>query len=102
VCRLELEGIKNDAIAVNLQRGGIICGNCSGGTASRKFLAKGTIKQLKWVQSGPLAKAARIKFSPPALKESANFLEEFVCYHLGKQPRSLKFLRQIRNGEFRG
>ena len=34
--------------------------------------------------------------SSQALEESTQFLEEFVCYHLGKQPRSLKFLRQIR------
>ena len=101
LCALELEDIKEEAIAVNLQRGGIICGKCSGGASSRKLLAKGTIKQLLWVESGQLAKATRIKFSQSALDESTNFLEEFVCYHLGKQPRSLKFLRQIRNSEFR-
>jgi len=101
LCRRELENIKNDHFAVNLQRGGIICGKCSRGAASRMSLAKGTIKQLLWVESGKLAKAARIKFTQPVLEESTNFLEEFVCYHLGKQPRSLKFLRQIRNDEFR-
>ena len=53
---------------------------------------------MQWVESGNLAKAARIKFAEPVLDESVNFLEEFVCYHLGKQPRSLKFLRQIRKG----
>jgi hypothetical protein len=37
-----------------------------------------------------------MKFSAPALKESTHFLEEFINFHLGKQPRSLKFLRQIR------
>ena len=98
LCGLELEGIKEKVIAVNLQRGGIICGNCSGGASFAKSLAKGTIKQLLWVESGQMAKAARIKFNPPALEESTSFLEEFVCYHLGKQPRSLKFLRQIRKG----
>ena len=61
------------------------------------LLGKGTIKQLLWVESGDLAKATRIKFSPSAIEEGTEFLEEFVCYHLGKQPRSLKFLRQIRN-----
>ena len=98
MCGLALEDIKDDNISVNLQRGGIICGKCRSGTTSRKSLAKGTIKQLLWVESGKLAKAARIKFSQSALKESTDFLEEFVCYHLGKQPRSLKFLRQIRKG----
>jgi DNA repair protein RecO (recombination protein O) len=101
LCRLELETIKSDNITVSLQRGGIICGKCSSGAASRMSLAKGTIKQLLWVENGKLAKAARIKFNKAALEESTNFLEEFVCYHLGKQPRSLKFLRQIRKDEFR-
>ena len=96
LCRLALENIKNDNIAVNLQRGGIVCGKCSSGASSRMSLAKGTIKQLLWVENGKLAKAARIQFSNPALEESTEFLEEFICYHLGKQPRSLKFLRQIR------
>jgi len=96
LCRLELENIQNDNIAVNLERGGIVCGKCSSGKVSRMSLAKGTIKQLLWVESGKLAKAGRIKFTQPALDESTNFLEEFVCFHLGKQPRSLKFLRQIR------
>jgi DNA repair protein RecO (recombination protein O) len=96
LCRQELDKIEEDNIAVNLQRGGIVCGKCSGGASSRMSLAKGTIKQLLWVESGKLAKAGRIKFNQPALEESTNFLEEFVCYHLGKQPRSLKFLRQIR------
>jgi len=96
VCGLALEDIKSAAIAVNLQRGGILCGNCSTNPTPRVSLAKGTIKQLLWLESGKLAKTTRIKFLKPALEESTRFLEEFVCYHLGKEPRSLKFLRQIR------
>ncbi|MBW2449181.1 MAG: DNA repair protein RecO [Deltaproteobacteria bacterium] len=97
VCRKELENIKQDKFVLDSQRGGIVCKNCRTGSASRALLGKGTIKQLLWVESGDLAKATRIKFSQSALKEGTEFLEEFVCYHLGKQPRSLKFLRQIRN-----
>jgi DNA repair protein RecO (recombination protein O) len=97
VCRNELENIKQGKIRVDSKRGGIICNNCRVSSASGTLLGKGTIKQLLWVESGDLAKAGRIKFSQSALKEGTNFLEEFVCYHLGKQPRSLKFLRQIRN-----
>jgi DNA repair protein RecO (recombination protein O) len=97
VCRKELENIEQDKIITDSQRGGILCNNCRTGSASRTLLGKGTIKQLLWVESGGLAKATRIKFSQPALKEGTEFLEEFVCYHLGKQPHSLKFLRQIRN-----
>ena len=97
VCRKKLENIKQDRIIIDSQRGGILCPDCRSGSASRTLLGKGTIKQLLWVESGDLAKAIRIKFSQSALNESTEFLEEFVCYHLGKQPRSLKFLRQIRD-----
>jgi DNA repair protein RecO (recombination protein O) len=98
MCGLALEDIESDTIAVNVQRGGILCGNCSTNPPPRLSLAKGTIKQLLWVESGKLAKTTRIKFIKPAQEECTNFLEEFVCYHLGKEPRSLKFLRQIRKG----
>jgi len=97
LCHQELENIQQAKIFLDLQRGGIVCGNCSSRSANRISLARGTIKQLLWIESGNLAKATRMKFSPSALKESTHFLEEFATYHLGKQPRSLKFLRQIRS-----
>jgi len=96
LCHKELEKIQQTKIILDLQGGGILCGNCSSRSASRIFLSRGTIKQLLWVESGDLAKATRMKFSPAALNESTHFLEEFAIYHLGKQPRSLKFLRQVR------
>jgi len=97
LCHKELEKIQQTKIILDLQGGGILCGNCSSRSVSRIFLSRGTIKQLLWVESGDLAKATRMKFSPAALNESTHFLEEFAVYHLGKQPRSLKFLRQIRS-----
>ena len=97
LCHKELENIQQTKIILDLKGGGILCGNCSSRSASRISLARGTIKQLMWVEGGDLAKATRMKFSQAALKESTHFLEEFASYHLGKQPRSLKFLRQIRS-----
>jgi DNA repair protein RecO (recombination protein O) len=98
LCQKELEEIKQEQIMLDVKRGGIICGTCGSGSTARMSLSKGTIKQLLWVEGGKLDKAARIKFTASALKEGTEFLEEFVPYHLGKQPRSLKFLRQVRKG----
>jgi len=96
ICHKDLDRIGQPKIVVDLKGGGILCGGCSSRSASRISLARGTIKQLLWVESGDLAKATRMKFTPAALKESTRFLEEFSIFHLGKQPRSLKFLRQVR------
>jgi DNA repair protein RecO (recombination protein O) len=96
LCHKELENIQQTKIIGDLKGGGILCGSCSSRSESPISLARGTIKQLLWVESGDLAKATRMKFSPAALKESTHFLEAFASYHLGKQPRSLKFLRQVR------
>jgi DNA repair protein RecO (recombination protein O) len=96
MCHRGLEDIRQTHVLLDLKMGGIVCGDCRGRSASRMSLAKGTIKQLVWIDSGDLAKAARIRFNPSALMEITQFLEEFVCFHLGKEPRSLKFLRQIR------
>ena len=43
-----------------------------------------------------LAQAERVRFTPQAQREGLALLEAFVPFHLGKEPRSLHFLRQIR------
>jgi len=95
-CRKPIEDMGRDKVTVDMQRGGILCPDCAPASSSRMLLARGTIKQLLWLENGPFAKAARLKFSPPALEEGTEFVEAFVLYHLGRPPRSLKFLRQIR------
>ncbi len=96
ICRIEMEKIKETRIGFNLAKGGIICGGCDSKAFQKKFLSKGTIKQLLWIEKGDLTQAARIRFDSNALREGLEFLEAFVPYHLGKNPRSLKFLGQIR------
>lgn len=95
-CQKQLESIRNKRVVFDIAKGGILCDECTTGTGGRIWLSKGTIKQLKWVASGDLKKASRIRFGPQALQEGLEFLEAFVPYILGLQPRSLKFLKQIR------
>ncbi len=96
VCRIEMEKIKKNEIVFDLRKGGLVCERCISAVWRRIYLSKGTIKQLLWIQSGDLKKAGRIRFTPQALREGLEFLEAFVPYHLGKETKSLKFLRQIR------
>lgn len=95
-CENDLENMKKNSITFDVKRGGLVCERCSSKSTGRIYLSKGTIKQLLWVRSGDLEKARKIRFSPQAIKEGLEFLEVFVPYHLGKEPRSLAFLRQIR------
>ncbi|CAB5139248.1 hypothetical protein D3OALGB2SA_4134 [Olavius algarvensis associated proteobacterium Delta 3] len=68
-----------------------------GGVRSERIsLSMGTIKPLLWMQHNDLKTAGRVRFTPSAARESLTMLEAFVPYHLGKDPRSLKFLQRIR------
>ena len=96
VCRIEVEKIKETRVQFDFAKGGILCDGCASKTLRKTFLSKGIIKQLLWIEKGDLVKAVRVRFSSDALKEGSDFLETFVPYHLGKEPRSLKFLQQIR------
>lgn len=82
----------------SLAGGGIVCGHCSEGKTGKYLITKGTLKQLQWIDSPNLDKASRMRFSSSALKECTEFLESFVPYHLGREPKSLTFLKQIRRG----
>ncbi len=96
VCQTELENFKATAAGFDLPRGGVCCHDCDQMHDPALCLSRGTIKQLQWIAEGDLARIGRIRFSTAALNEAQHFLEAFVPYHLGREPRSLKFLRQIR------
>ncbi|KPJ76918.1 MAG: hypothetical protein AMJ54_09940 [Deltaproteobacteria bacterium SG8_13] len=97
ICRTDLDQAADSGFQVDLPKGGLICSRCSPAAAgSRITLTKGTIKQLLWIAKTELIKAGRIRFAGQALSEGQRFLETFLPFHLGQEPRSLKILRQIR------
>ena len=96
ICGLEADKMGKATIGFDLAKGGLVCHGCVSGALCTTYLSIGTIKQLLWIEGGDLARAARVRFAPQALRESLELLEAFVPYHLGKEPRSLVFLRQIR------
>jgi DNA repair protein RecO (recombination protein O) len=98
-CRCEMPAIRPNVLGVDVAKGGIACPACAPACDHAQHLSKGTVKQLLWVAGGDLSRAARIKFSPLAIAESLTFLERFVPHHLGRQPRSLRVLRQLRGDE---
>lgn len=78
--------------------GAIVCDSCGSAQGRRLELSKGTVRQLQWMQKGDLAQAERIRTTALAMEEGSRLLETFVPFHLGKEPKSLRFLRQIRGG----
>ena len=81
---------------IDLKKGGLVCNSCPAGESGHLHLSRGTLKQLQWINSGDLAKARRMRFSAHSLAEATAFLEAFVPYHIGKKPKSLRFLKQVR------
>jgi DNA repair protein RecO (recombination protein O) len=95
-CGALLEQTAASRMGVDLARGGLVCSRCAAGCRAGLSLSKGTVKQLRWIGAGEFHTAARMRFSPPALQEGQTFLETFVPYHLGRNPKSLTFLKQLR------
>lgn len=95
-CRRKTEDFEDTVFGFDFSGGGLVCRNCRPGAAVRGELARGTIKQLLWAGKMALPQAERVRFSAASREEGLAFLEAFVPYHLGKIPKSLRVLRQLR------
>ncbi len=93
-CHRDLNEPGRARLMVDHAAGGVVCSSC--GRADGPRLAPGTVKQLQWLDRGDLHQALRVRFSAASLEEATVFLEDFVPYHLGRSPKSLKVLRQLR------
>jgi DNA repair protein RecO (recombination protein O) len=96
VCKENLDRQPHHVSGIDLPRGGLRCHGCEAHEEGNVCLSRGTIKQLQWLAQGDLKHVERLRFSARALHEAQQFLETFVPFHLGREPRSLKVLRRIR------
>jgi DNA repair protein RecO (recombination protein O) len=96
ICHRGLADFETDQVFFELTRGSVACSRCLRPAGGHLTLSKGAVKQLQWLESGPLEAALRLRFSAAALNQSLQFLETFLPYHLGKEPKSLKFIRRMR------
>jgi DNA repair protein RecO (recombination protein O) len=95
-CQTGLNEMAQQYFCIDLNRGGVVCDQCPSDRQRHLRLSRGTLRQLEWIAGGDLAKALRVKFTAPAIAEATAFLEAFVPYHMGRRPKSLKILQQIR------
>jgi DNA repair protein RecO (recombination protein O) len=96
-CQKPLEDFRKGRVTFDLRRGGLVCEKCARQGSRATPLSPGTVKLLNWIVEGTLKRIDRLRFSEKAIDESLRMLQAFVPYHLGKEPKSLKFLRQIDN-----
>ncbi|MFO7930909.1 MAG: DNA repair protein RecO [Thermodesulfobacteriota bacterium] len=96
-CGIPLEGMAAGGVIFDLEKGGIVCNGCAAGASGTRLrISKGTIKQLGWIREKDFKALERLRFTRTAVKEAQAAMEAFVPYHLGRMPRSLKVLAQMR------
>ena len=95
-CETGIDQLVQDDFCVDLDKGGVVCNQCPPGGSRGLRMSKGTLKQLLWIAEGDLVQARRARFSSLALAEARAFLEAFVPHHIGRMPKSLRILQQIR------
>ncbi len=96
-CSTPIDEINQNRIIFDFAEGKFICDKC-GANYTRHGIAvsKGTLKQLIWINNSDIKRIERIKLSPCSLYEGEKLLESFVPCHIGKNMKSLVFLRRIR------
>jgi len=104
-CRTDLDLITGSRLWFDFKEGRIICPRCrpqgsqicaNGYSRSGMHVSKGTLKQLSWINTNDIDRAARIRFSAGAIKEGEILLESFIPFHIGRSFKSLDFLRRLR------
>jgi DNA repair protein RecO (recombination protein O) len=95
-CQTDILAMSQQYFCIDLNKGGVVCDQCPPDSQRHLRLSKGTLKQLEWIAGGELTKALRARFTSRAIVEATAFLESFVPYHIGRRPKSLKILQQIR------
>ncbi len=100
-CRIPLDRIRAGKVWFDFREGKIICPDCRvNGAGYGMEVAKGTLKQIYWLNGTPMEKADRIRLPQKALHEAETLLESFIPFHIGREFRSLTFLRQLRREQW--
>lgn len=96
-CGINIDDIQTRKVGFDFKEGWLVCRNCDTKRSRHGMIvSKGTLKQLFWISSTDIERADRIRFSDYAIKEGETLLESFIPFHIGREFKSLKFLRQIR------
>ena len=96
-CKTPLDQIQHKKVIFSFKEGLIFCQNCIKKQSKHGMtVSKGTLKQLFWIKNTEMSRADRIKFSSFAVREGQKLLESFIPFHIGREFKSLQFLRRLR------
>lgn len=97
ICKTSVDHIEKKNVRFDFKEGRIICQNCVKSQSKYGMtISKGTLKQLFWINTTDISRADRIRFSDFAIKEGEMLLEAFIPFHMGREFKSLQFLRRLR------
>jgi len=80
---------------ISVKKGGLLCERCSQGYIDLIPVSLGTAKILHVAMEMDLSKVGRLKFSKQALWEGEAILSKFIQYHINKELKSKKFLKDL-------
>jgi DNA repair protein RecO (recombination protein O) len=96
-CKALVDDIEQNRVMFDFREGRIICPDCAKGEFKHgRMVSKGTLKQLFWINQNEVRRMDRIRFSGLAVKEGEALLESFIPFHLGREFKSLQFLKRLR------
>lgn len=94
-CRRPVDDIVSKTVRFDFREGRIICPGCKPSGAGVN-VSKGTLKQLFWLNNTDVQRAERIRLSSFAIGEGQKLLESFIPFHIGREFKSLTFLKRLR------
>ncbi len=95
-CQRNWESLRKEpSLFFSLERGTLLCGQCSKHGERLLPISLGTARLIDQVAQMELSKLNRIKFTSQALEESRAILPRFISHQLGKELKSLKGLQAL-------
>jgi DNA repair protein RecO (recombination protein O) len=93
LCNKDWEDLKETpALFFSLERGTLLCENCSKARKHLIPLSLGTARLIEGISQMELSKIDRFRFTSQTLTESKELLTRFIAHQLGKELKSFKTL----------
>ncbi len=93
-CKRGWEALRSEANTYfSLDRGTLICGQCSRREEGLLPLSLGTARLIDLIAQIDLTHLGRVRFTPQSLNESRGLLPRFIAHQLGKELRSLRVIK---------